>query len=185
MNAANLATARLSSLTRSIHTAYSPDGSKIALHESRWNNEIYLMSADGSTSMNLTNNSADDQRPTWSPDAAIAFSTNRDGNREIYVMKVMDQLEQPSKIQPTISSCWFKNTPVYFTGRVDCFTSTRDGNQEIYRMKPDGTELGNHQLPTNDYSPVGEPNGHVPFASERDGNWIFTSWIAMARSSRI
>ena len=37
--------------------------------------------------MNLTNNSANDTNPAWSPGGErIAFSSDRDGNRDIYVM---------------------------------------------------------------------------------------------------
>ena len=44
---------------------------------------------DGSGLVNLTNNPAHDASPTWSPDSTrIAFTTNRDGNAEIYVMDV-------------------------------------------------------------------------------------------------
>ena len=47
------------------------------------------MNADGSNLTNLTNNSAADNRPSWSPDGTkIVFGTNRDGNDEIYVMIV-------------------------------------------------------------------------------------------------
>lgn len=49
--------------------------------------EIYVMNANGSGQMRLTNNSAEDGVPVWSPDGArIAFSSSRDGNWEIYVM---------------------------------------------------------------------------------------------------
>jgi len=45
------------------------------------------MGADGSNQRNLTNNSAYDNVPVWSPDGGqIAFESNRDGNWEIYVM---------------------------------------------------------------------------------------------------
>ena len=51
------------------------------------NEEIYVMDADGSNPTRLTNNSADDGQPAWSPDGSqIAFGSFRDGNPEIYVM---------------------------------------------------------------------------------------------------
>ncbi|TEU17947.1 MAG: serine/threonine-protein kinase [Anaerolineales bacterium] len=51
------------------------------------NAEIYLMDSDGSHPVNLTNNVAEDKRPTWSLDGSqIAFTSNRDGDREIFVM---------------------------------------------------------------------------------------------------
>ena len=64
--------------------------------DSDYDGEIYVMKLrqDGSggalaagTIRNLTDHSADDYSPTWSPDGRhIAFLSERDGNREIYVM---------------------------------------------------------------------------------------------------
>ena len=46
------------------------------------------MNADGTNQTRLTNNSASDTYPAFSPDSSqIAFDSNRDGNDEIYVMK--------------------------------------------------------------------------------------------------
>jgi Tol biopolymer transport system component len=61
---------------------------KIAFVSNRdGNNEIYVMDADGSNQTRLTNNSADDSSPAWSPDGArIVFVSNRDGNFLIYTM---------------------------------------------------------------------------------------------------
>ncbi len=48
------------------------------------------MNSDGSSGENpvkLTNNIADDDDPVWSPDGTmIAFTSDRDGNEEIYIM---------------------------------------------------------------------------------------------------
>lgn len=45
------------------------------------------MNADGANPINLTNHPAEDNRSSWSPDGTrIAFDSNRDGDREIYVM---------------------------------------------------------------------------------------------------
>ena len=45
------------------------------------------MDADGTNIRRLTNDPAEDEYPAWSPDGQqIVFSSNRDGNEEIYVM---------------------------------------------------------------------------------------------------
>jgi len=66
----------------------SADGTRIAVAAGRDGSaEIYVINADGSDMERLTNNSAADSWPTWSPDGArIAFASGRDGNTEIYVM---------------------------------------------------------------------------------------------------
>lgn len=47
---------------------WSPDGSRIAFSSRRDGNfEIYVMSADGSSPMNLTNDPGSDQSPIWAP----------------------------------------------------------------------------------------------------------------------
>jgi Tol biopolymer transport system component len=77
--------------------AWSPDGKWIAFVSERdGNEEIYLTLAphasagvnpDGTNLRRLTRNKAEDWFPAWSPDGKrIAFSSNRDGNHEIYVM---------------------------------------------------------------------------------------------------
>jgi TolB protein len=51
------------------------------------NSEIYVMNADGSNPINLTNAAGNDYGPSWSPDGSkIAFQAGRDSTSEIYVM---------------------------------------------------------------------------------------------------
>ena len=45
------------------------------------------MNADGSNQRNISNDASNDIRPSWSPDGTqIAFTSNRDGYQQIYVM---------------------------------------------------------------------------------------------------
>ena len=143
---------------------------KIAFESIRDGNlEIYVMNADGSGQMNLTNNPAEDIDPAFSPDGTkIAFVSTRDGNYEIYVMNADGS--NPTRltsypgndIQPAFSP----------DGMKIAFASTRAGNPEIYLMNADGsnlTRLTNH--PALDRGPAFSPDGmKITFRSNRDGN---------------
>jgi dipeptidyl aminopeptidase/acylaminoacyl peptidase len=52
-----------------------------------YDEEVYVINADGSGRTNLTKNSAADVAPTWSPDGKkITFMSDRDGDFDIYTM---------------------------------------------------------------------------------------------------
>ena len=54
------------------------------------------MNADGSNQVNLTDNLGDDWEPTWSPDGKkIAFVSDRDDNKEIYIMNADGSGQMP------------------------------------------------------------------------------------------
>ena len=71
-----------------MNPAWSPDGLQIAFDSSiRGDSDIYLVSAAGGKSRQLTQNAANDVEPAWSPDGRkIAFSSDRTDAYEIYVM---------------------------------------------------------------------------------------------------
>ena len=79
---------------------WSPDGTRIAFDSDRYNSvdmgsdlygapDVLVMNADGSGVRRLTQHDAYDSGGFWSPDGTrIAFSSDRDGDMEIFVMSV-------------------------------------------------------------------------------------------------
>jgi hypothetical protein len=72
--------------------SWSPDGTKIVFSSDRdgiANHDIYLINADGSNLIRLTNNPAEDRVPGWSPDGQhISFSSLGGGRNGIYVIDI-------------------------------------------------------------------------------------------------
>jgi Tol biopolymer transport system component/LysM repeat protein len=74
--------------THESDTAPAGSGSRVAFMSARDGNwEVYRVNIDGGGLSRLTNNSAQDGLPTWSPDGqSIAFVSNRGGAWAIWVM---------------------------------------------------------------------------------------------------
>ena len=77
---------RLSS--RSKAPAWSPDGSRIAFESTRSGNpEIWVMDADGSDPVNVSNDLGVDTEPAWSPDGSeITFTSSRSGQEDVWAV---------------------------------------------------------------------------------------------------
>ena len=97
------------------------------------------MRPDGSGVVQLTNNGASDYGPTWSPDdTQIAFTSDRDGDAEIYVMDADGGNQQRITNSPLTDDApdWSPD------GKRIAFESFRNGtNMDIYTMNPDGSEV--------------------------------------------
>ena len=106
----------------------------------------------------------------------VVFSSNRDGNFEIYGMKA-----DGTDVVRITDSAGDDLDPALSPDRSKIvFTSTRDGNHEIYSMNVDGTGLmrltNNSQI---DVNPNWSPNNNkIAFASDFDGDFEIYSMNA-------
>src|SRR5690606_21987057 len=67
---------------------WSSDGSKIAFNSDRdGNTEVYVMDADGSNVVRLTNDAAADTANDWSPDdTQLLIQSNRSGSTRLWII---------------------------------------------------------------------------------------------------
>ena len=147
---------------------WSPDRTRIAyVNEIDFNLDIYVMNADGSNQVRLTQNDATDYVPTWSPDGSkIAFASARDGETEIFVMNAdgSNQVQLTQNNVVDVSPTWSPD------GTKIAFVSTRDGDWEIYVMNADGSNQVNlTQNDVNDGFPTWSPDG-TKIAIHEGGN---------------
>ena len=150
---------QIAPVTKVTSLAWSPDGTKIAFIANRVGaRQIYVMSADGTGLVRLTDHPAGDGAPAWSPDGRqIAFTSRRFGNDDIYVINT-DGTELVNRTYHPADDA----NPVWSPdGHRIAFTSNRSGNNEIYTMnteieewrysRKDGVEVseeGYNKLPS-------------------------------------
>ena len=125
-----------------------------------------------STLLRLTNNNAVDAGPTWSPDGSrIAFSSNRDGKVEIYVMNTdgSNVRRLTNNLSDDYGPKWSPD------GRKILFDSERDGNKEVYVMDADGGNQTRLTMNTAfDSGTSWSPDGsQIAFASNRDNSSFY------------
>jgi Tol biopolymer transport system component len=150
-------------------TSTRQNGKIAFVREDGGGEQIYVVNPDGSNQTRLTNDSAHNIEPAWSPDGAkIAFSSDRGGRFAIYAM----DSDGGNVIRLTDNASANVSHPTWSPdGTRIAFTSDRDGNQEIYVMNSDGsnqTRITNN--PAGDGYPAWSPDGtKIAFASNRLG----------------
>ena len=148
-------------LAASAHAAFPGTNGKLAFEQSE---DIWTANPDGTGATNLTNTpNSIDRGASWSPDGTrIAFTSNRDGNFEIYVMnadgsgQVRLTVNAVDDIEPSLAP---DGTTIVFARQA-----------HIWRMSADGsTPVQLTTGPVSDSEPAWSPSGAYVAFSRFDG----------------
>jgi TolB protein len=131
------------------------------------NGDIAVVFEDGSGVRRLTTEPSLEADPAWSPDGrALAFTSDRAGNLEIYTMNA-----DGSGVTRLTTDTAADYEPAWSPdGRRIAFASTRSGDAEIYVMNADGTNpVRLTNSPGNDFAPAWSPDGRrIAFTTTRE-----------------
>jgi Tol biopolymer transport system component len=154
--------------------------------------QLYAVDSRTGERVRLTETRANERTPKWSPDGRrIVFSSDRDGDRDIYVMDLDAWLQEGAGYQPV--NLTRNDEPDWQPswspdGTRIAFSSYRDGNWEIYVINADGTDSTRvtEQI-ESDYSPTWSPDGSkLLFVSRRRGDAdLFTYEFATRKLTKL
>ena len=130
--------------------------------------DVFVINADGTNMLNLTQDGATYDRPAWSPDGTrIAFTSYRHNRNEIFVMNADGSNQQQLTATPD------DNTPVWSPDSTRiAFVSWRSGTQQIFVMNADGTNQTNitNTAAGQNAEAAWSPDGsRIVFISTRNG----------------
>jgi WD40 repeat protein len=148
--------------------SYSPTADRIVFQRGPGNPlSVWIMNRDGTDQKRLGRAAGD---PAMSPDGnTIAFTSDRDGNAEIYVVPTdgsSPAVRLTNNTALDIGPAWSPD------GSKIAFASARAGNLEIFVMDPTGANQTRITTqPGPDLEPSWSPDGtRLAFRTGRDGN---------------
>ena len=167
---------------------FSPDGTKvlfaaITLSGTQGNLDLAMVNADGSGLKTISNDGGQlvhQDWPSWSPDGRrFAFSSNHEGNQEIYTAAAdgSDLVRLTQSPGLDAHPCWSPD------GRQIAFATDRWGGLELAAIRPDGTGLVRltHSRGLDDYPAYSPDGSRLAFVSNRDNQ--FEIYVAAADGS--
>lgn len=135
MNADGTSQTELTSSASYYDPEYSPDGTKIVALLDASDDEVVIMNADGSSIVNLTNNSVNEQKASWSPNGnKLVYSSPVSGSHEIFTMNI----DGSSNTQLTSSGLGFR-VPEYSPDGTKIAFIDNLAPSLLYVMNADGT----------------------------------------------
>ena len=124
--------------------SFSPSGNELCFHGQASPRDLFIVNVHGTGLTNLTSQlpgapsaNGDNIRCDWSPKGGgIAFTSNRDGNQDIYVIDA-----DGDGLRRLTSAAGSDANPTFSPkGDRIAFESNRDGTPEIYVMNADGSD---------------------------------------------
>jgi WD40 repeat protein len=129
---------------------------------------ISVVNTNGANARRLTDLASSDGDPAWSPDGnRIAFTTDRDGNREIYSVDAdgSNPLRLTSDSAADYAPAWSPD------GTRIAFVSDRAGLPGIYVMQADGTNpVRLSSTSARETDPAWSPDGRIAFTRQREAS---------------
>jgi hypothetical protein len=148
--------------------AWSPNGERLSYAANdRGNYDLFLINADGSNQVRLTDTAGDDLSPMFSPDGTrLLYASDVTGRKSLQIVSRVLETGQVTRLTESqgqnLDPMWSPD------GRSIVFASTRDRTADIYIMRADGSD--ERLLTVGDGS---AENRHPAWSS--DGNYLVFS----------